>query len=352
MDSKVYVFDPTSTDQLSKVRGIGRYLQILRENFQDKFTFTDRFMCIQDPLKSIFINPFFNFLAPPLIMQRIAKKQVAIIHDFIPLKYPTHFPIGLKGKINVFLNKIALKHYDVIITDSIASKKDIVQILGLPENKINVIYPCLPKHFIHHVAKYTSLLPKKPFVLYVGDATWNKNIITLAKAIKLLNITCICVGKVFNIHKDHTKTEISNNESQNLSHPWQQELKGFLSETKDDKRFIFKGYIPDNELINLYQHALCNVLPSRDEGFGFSYLEASTMGCPSILADIPVLREISHNSGIFFDPNNPKKLAEIINDLLKNPVRSNSIAEHAKKRSSFFSSDQFQKSFLSICEKM
>ena len=133
----------------ARSRGIGRYLQILRENFKDEFTFTDQPMANFNRFQPIstFINPFFNLLQPPLTMFRIAKKQVAVIHDLIPLKYPEHFPVGLKGRLNIFLNKIALRNYDVIITDSEVSKKDIVNILGLDESKVKVVYPCLPRIF-------------------------------------------------------------------------------------------------------------------------------------------------------------------------------------------------------------
>src|SRR3972149_10235969 len=127
MSKKIYIFDPTSSDKLSQVRGIGRYLQIIKENFQNDFTFISSFKGAKiKKADSIFINPFFNFLSPPLTIRRIAQKQVAVIHDLIPLKYPEHYPAAVKGNFIIFLNSQALKNYDLIITDSIASKKDII----------------------------------------------------------------------------------------------------------------------------------------------------------------------------------------------------------------------------------
>lgn len=38
---KVFIYDPTSSDKLSSVRGIGRYLQILKENFANEFEFVN-----------------------------------------------------------------------------------------------------------------------------------------------------------------------------------------------------------------------------------------------------------------------------------------------------------------------
>ena len=50
--------------------------------------------------------------------------------------------------------------------------------------------------------------------------------------------------------------------------------------------FIFLGFIEDYELVKLYQQAKLNVLLSRDEGFGFSYIEAANFGCPSVLLSL------------------------------------------------------------------
>src|SRR3989338_805347 len=109
---KVFVYDPTLKDKKSAVRGIGRYLQILKENFPE-WTFTNNLTMNQWNNELIFINPFFNFLQRPLTLNRVAKKQIAVIHDLIPLKYPSHFPPGIKGSIYILLNKYALRNYDL-----------------------------------------------------------------------------------------------------------------------------------------------------------------------------------------------------------------------------------------------
>ena len=364
MSIPVYVFDPTEKDALSKVRGIGRYLQLLRENFSGRFVFTADLKYI--PFKSIFINPFFTFLQTPLLMKRISQKQVAVIHDLIPLKYPQHFPVGIRGKINVFLNKLALKNYDLIITDSNASKKDIVQILKINENKIKVVYPCLPKSFLKFKIENSKLNENlkfkiKNYCLYVGDATWNKNLVNLARAIKLANINCIFVGKVFEIvsksgvevaglptTRRNVRALAGGKPRQDpilLNHPWQKSLKDFFALAKNDKRFVFRGFITDQELIKLYQQALANILISSDEGFGFSFVEAASQARPSILSNISTLKEISDNKCLLADPNNPKDIADKIKTLLKDGGLRNKLGFEALERSKYFSPQKFQKEF-------
>jgi len=349
MNSKVYVFDPTTSDKLSSVRGIGRYLQILKENFPEwtyvnneamKSSFAKASKDKQFNNEVIFINPFFNFLQPPLTLTRIAKKQIAVIHDLIPLKYPSHFPVGIKGSIYILLNKLALKNYDLIITDSEASKRDIINILKVKSEKIKIIYPCLPKSFLElkidnlDLNENLKLKIKNSFCLYVGDATWNKNLVNLAKAIKITNTNCVFVGKVFN--------------TSSISHPWNKELNEFKQLVKEDKRFIFPGFVADSDLIKLYQQASMNILPSRDEGFGFSYVESSQFGCPSLLSDISVLKEISDEKAIFFNPNDPQEIANKINEINSNINLRNKIGVDAKKRSEFFGAEKFKREFLKL----
>lgn len=348
---KVYVYDPTLKDEKSAVRGVGRYLQILKENFPE-WTFTNNETMKQFNNEVIFVNPFFNFLQPPLTLKRIAKKQIAIIHDLIPLKYPSHFPSGIKGSIYILLNKFALKNYDLIITDSEASKSDIINILHIKESKIKVIYPCLPKVFSMKY-KVSSIKPENAkykilntrYCLYVGDATWNKNLVNMARAIKIANVTCIFVGAIF---KSPDQWANQDSPLQNIHHPWLRELKQFFIETKDDKRFVFTGFIPDSELIKLYQQALFNILPSWDEGFGFSWLEGANFTCPSLLSDIPVLREISAGKAIFFDPENPKNIADKIKEMNSDKILRDKIGLSAKKRSEYFSPENFKKDFLKL----
>ena len=339
--TQVLCFDPTSSDQQSKVRGVGRYLQILKENFTD-WIFSNKLQVTSYKLQ-VFINPFFNFLQKPTTFKRIAKKQIAVIHDLIPLKYPDKFPAGIRGNFNIFLNKLALKNYDLIITDSQTSKKDIIRILKVPEEKIKVIYPCLPKIFSALKIKNLKLKIKN-FILYVGDATWNKNLLYLAKAIKIANVTCVFVGKIFENFKKLHVTRYT----LHFNHPWQKELKEFFNLTKNDRRFIFSGYIPDKELIKLYQKANLNILPSFDEGFGFSYLEAASQQCPSVLSDIPVFREIASDTALFANPKNPNDLADKIIELYFDKDRQKILGETAKKRVDFFSCKKFRKSFLEV----
>ncbi len=317
MTSPVFVYDPTSTDSQSKVRGIGRFIQILKETLPKDSVFTSNLGDVS--FDSVFINPFINLVQPPLITKRIAKRQIGIIHDIIPLQFPQHFPVGLRGKLNTWRNKEAFKNYDVIVTDSEASKKRIVNKLKVQSEKIKVIFPTLPKSFSAHSVDTRYDIPNTKYAIYVGDVTWNKNLVNLAKAIKLGTLPCVFVGKTF------TASVPVNS--------WTSEFHEFMKIAKDDKRFAFPGFITDDQLKILYKNAIANILVSREEGFGFSYFEAASQKTPSILSDIEIFHETSDEAALFVDINNPENIAEALKKISGDKILRKSLGQKAFERS-------------------
>ena len=93
-------------------------------------------------------------------------------------------------------------------------------------------------------------------------------------------------------------------------------------------------------------------MPSRDEGFGFSWLEASANGCPSLLSDIPVLKEISDNNALFFYPENPKDITEKIIKIFSDENFREKLITNSKKRSLFFSPYKFKNNFIYLIKNV
>lgn len=334
--TSAYVFDPTASDAQSRVRGVGRYVETLMEALGASGKLVSSLADV--PPEATLINPFFNLLGTPLLGKRIARQQIAVIHDLIPFKYPKSFPIGLRGKLSVWKNKGTLRHYDKIITDSLASRADIEHILGLHEEKIHVVYPSIASVFVtdfvpppsEAVAALTANTPG--YFLYVGDVTWNKNLVNLARAVKSAHVPCIFVGKAFSGPSAH--------------HPWQQELDLFRQEIGSDPLFVFPGYVSNNDLIYLYRHAVANLLVSHDEGFGFSYLEAGAQRCPSILADRPIFHEISAGNALFANPENPEDIANAMKQFAASPGGRAEMGMKAYARSQSFSTKEFRTALL------
>lgn len=299
----VYILDPTLTDAASKVRGIGRYVQLLRETLSDQVQFvgsTDEI-----PYESIYLDAHFNFLRFEW-PRRIARYQIAFLYDLIPQKYPEYYPIGVKGAIISHISRMRLKQYDLLFTLTESTKSDIIQMLDIPEQSVQVMYSTLPKKTSKTGKTDKVQTPDSPYFLYVGDVTWNKNLLTLAKAIKIAHLPCAFVGKYFiryqMNHVVQTKEKAPN--------PWLHDVYSFYEEAYDNDLFLFQGFVDENHLVNLYQHAAANILVSYDEGFGMSILEAAEHGTASIVSDIPVFREIAGKAATYIHPDDPVALAD------------------------------------------
>jgi glycosyltransferase involved in cell wall biosynthesis len=70
--------------------------------------------------------------------------------------------------------------------------------------------------------------------------------------------------------------------------------------------------VSDRELVTLYRSATVHVLPSLQEGFGFPVLEAMACGCPSVVAAIPALLEITDGAALSVDPLDVRALRNAI----------------------------------------
>ena len=213
-----------------------------------------------------------------------------------------------------------------------------------PEAGISVAYPCITKKFRKLIKEYTPSEKSplsKPYVIYVGDATWNKNLINIAKAVKEADIDAVFIGKHF------IRSKMLHSLEKKPTNPWLNELYGFYREIKDDSRFHLSGFVSDEALVNYYHHAEVNILISRDEGYGFSYLEAGTCGTPSVLADTRISREIAGDSAIYVDPEEPSSIAKGIKEILVKKTHDEKSAL-TKKQIKKYSPEQFESSMKDI----
>ena len=79
------------------------------------------------------------------------------------------------------------------------------------------------------------------------------------------------------------------------------------------------GHVADAVLDALYERALAVVCPSREEGFGFTPLEAATHGTPAVVADLPVFDETLGDAALRVPPGDPGPLAEALLRLEREP---------------------------------
>lgn len=237
---------------------------------------------------------------------------VVTVHDVIPLVFPQHYPPGIKGFINLQLQKFSLKKMSAIITDSEASKKDIIKYLGIKPEKVYVIYLAPAGHFkiIDDKAELKKTaakfqLPEK-FALFSGSVNWNKNLLNLTASCLRAKIDLVLIGKDF--------------ESQdNLNHPEKRSYKQFLEKYSQNPLVHIKGFVEDEDLVKITNLATLVLLPSFYEGFGLPIVEAQACGIPVITSNMSSMPEAAGDGALFVNPKDVSQISQAILEIINNP---------------------------------
>jgi glycosyltransferase involved in cell wall biosynthesis len=91
------------------------------------------------------------------------------------------------------------------------------------------------------------------------------------------------------------------------------------------------GHVPDSALDSLYEHALAVVCTSREEGFGFTPLEALAHGTPALVADLPVFDETLGDGALRVPPGDERALASALLRLEREPELRDRLARTGRE---------------------
>lgn len=334
-------FDDSPLSSGHAVRGVGSYTRSLLDEFRknNDINLVDssgRADVVHIPYFDLFFNTF-----------RVSDRPTVVtIYDVIPLIYPKHYPSGIKGKVNFFMQKRKLKFIDRIITISETSKKDIVRFLDVPSEKIYVTYLASSPEFNKMAdGKWKVEIKKKyglpdKFVLYVGDVNYNKNLNNLASTCKKVGIHLVVVGKQL------TSTDFDANHTENKS------LVEFLKSYGEDSLIIRLGFVPTNDLVKIYNLASLYCQPSLYEGFGLNILDAMTCGVAVAASKIQVFTELYQDCVSYFDPYDVNNMTDNISKLLNNKNVSNLFAEKGINWSRQFSWRKTSKETIDVYKSL
>lgn len=278
-------------------RGIGAYTRNLLAALQDKDdvdVIAEAYTHKRARDLDIVHFPYFDLFFAT--MPSVKEPSVVTIHDVIPLQFPAQYPIGFKGRWAHLRQVGRLGSINHIVTDSQTSKDRIVELLGVQSNKISVVYlaanpmlfPASTKEIANSKRKFNL---KSPYVLYVGDINYNKNLPELIKSFRYLpnDLQLVMVG---------------NNFYQQEIPEWEAIERQLAAVGMLDKVKLITNIPPENtaELAAVYSGAECYVQPSLEEGFGLPVLEAMRCGTPVVASNCGAHTEIAGESAWLVDP--------------------------------------------------
>lgn len=258
---------------------------------------------------------------------------ITTIHDVVQLVLPQFYHSKAGRRLTRFQRWWA-RHADAILTDSEASRRDIVSLLGADPARVHVTYLGVDEAFrpaseteIQDVCRRYGL--RRPYLVYVGHRGEHKNFAVVRLALQ----------------------------SQRLS-AWQLVLVGGgplapceIPAGVSGEMVKHIGECEDAELRLIYAGADALLFPSLYEGFGLPCLEAMACGTAVVASDIPVLREICGNDCEYFDHRDPEDLVRAI-WRIADPTRRAELTAGGLRRAGRFSWDRCAAQTLEVYEQL
>ncbi|HUV72385.1 MAG TPA: glycosyltransferase family 1 protein [Clostridia bacterium] len=249
-------------------------------------------------------------------------KRVTTIHDLAVFKHPETF-IRRGGHDIVANQKRKLhfvKHYsDLVIAVSQTTKKDVVEILGIPERKVRVIYEAADPFYSPRSEKEIKAAKEKfgierEYILSVGTREPRKNLDRLVMAFAEIagtnkDLSLVIVGK----------------------YGWG------TQNSKLESKVKILGFVEKEDLVGLYSGAKAFVYPSLYEGFGLPILEAMASGCPVITSDLGAMKEVADKAAILVEPEKAESIANAISQVVRNRKLQEELRLKGFKRAGEFS---------------
>ena len=304
------------------------YVEIAPQTETD-FTTPQRFIWDQFSFPGKAIKAKVDILHQPCFSAPIFYKGKVIltIHDLVSHYFPQNMPTGSRLYFSKWM-PLTYGKASKIIAISENTKKDIVSLLRIPEDKIVVIHSAVGEEFkpikdqdtINVVkAKYKT---GEKFILDVGTLEPRKNLPFLVKA----------------YHEALKSGKINHNLVLTGKKGWYYEsLFDLIKELKLEDKVILPGYVSDEDLPVLYNAADLFCFPSLYEGFGFPPLEALSCGTPVIAADNSSIPEVVGTAGILLPILDEKVWAENITKVLTDKELHRKLSESGLEQAKKFS---------------
>lgn len=253
-------------------------------------------------------------------------KSVVTMHDLIHERFPRQFnPIDVKIYTRKY--RYACANSNAIIAISQQTKKDLMELYKVPEEKITVCYQSCNPAFAQTISEEEKQkirnrygLPNE-FLLSVGSIIERKNLLNTCKALLLLNkeanLPLVVIGE---------------------GGTYKQKVKQFILENKLDKQVIFLsesataqstiGFKTSQDFPAIYQCATAMIYPSFYEGFGIPVLEALWSRLPVITSYFSSLPEAGGEGSCLINPGNPEEIAGAIEKICSD----SNFAENMKQK--------------------
>jgi len=264
-----------------------------------------------------------QYVAPPLCPARI----VVTVHDIAYDRHPELFTRAEVARFRLLV-PLTVRRASAVLTVSEFSRRDIVRRYLVPPERVIVAPDAADPMFrpIHDEAQLDAVRERygtgDEYILCVGNLQPRKNLRALIDTYVRLRRTdatrhrLVLVGRKAWLHDDIFAAARDS---------------GYAGE------LVFTGYVPDADLVALYNAAAVFVYPSLFEGFGLPPLEAMACGTPVVCSNTSAFPEVVGDAALTVDPRDPEALAAAIATVLGDANMRANLAAAGLRRAAYFS---------------
>ncbi|MEP6694292.1 MAG: glycosyltransferase family 1 protein [Chloroflexota bacterium] len=271
-----------------------------------------------------------------------ACRTVITIHDLAPLRWPQHYLRMPHARIGHAWEYSLARHADAIIAVSEATRRDVVELLRVPPERVTVIPEAVDSEFAPPPAEVgkrvaaTFGVPGR-YVLYVGQFDPRKNmeglLAAFARAAAVDSELCLVIaGDLGKLSSFLTRA---------------------LEQTRAPReRIVVTGRVDDPTLAALYAGAECLLHAALLEGFGLTPLESLAAGTPVVGYRAGAVEEVVGDAGVLVDPSDPNALGDALIAYLRDPDRQRELRARARPRAARFSWDRAAADTLAVYRRV
>lgn len=257
--------------------------------------------------------------------------MVVTVHDLTTLLVP-EYNRGAKARLYNALVSASARGANHVITDSFASKLEIVDHLGIDEGRITAVYLAADASYNPQENNLVDMAVLRKYdlpdfyVLYLGGYENHKNVMTL-----LLAWTYVgqALGTDYPLVLAGRKPK-----EPSATFP---DYDSYIKQLRIEEYVHWIGYIDEEDKPVLYRNAETFVFPSKREGFGLPVLEAMACGTPVVTSNATSLPEVVGEAGFTVDPDDARSMAgAIISTIIQDNLASE-LRQSSQKQASEFS---------------
>jgi len=262
-----------------------------------------------DKYKRLFIGQVLPLGYVALIIKKLCQKNFVVFVHGMDILLPQ------QNKWKKWWLKKILKEAEEIIANSNFTKTELLK-LGLVDNKIKIVYPC-----IESITKNQEILKENDIILGVGRMVSRKGFDLVIKAMpqilsKIPQAQLVLIG----------------------DGPEKNKLVQIIKDLKLERQVTLLSKVGDAELQNWFKKSNVFIMPCHQngadvEGLGTVFLEAASYGLPIVVGNSGGAPEavINLETGFLVNPNSLEEISEALIKILSDTNKAHAMGEAGRK---------------------